>query len=314
MTRALHVTIAVVALVGALGLSGRWAMAQAIEGPSVTVEPAQMSPGDNVVVSLTGWRTNVVTLSVCGNLAARGSSDCNIVASEGIGLLRDSPISRRDFVVYAPPTTCPCVLRAASTDSDEVATAPIDLIGHPMGPIVRSASFEPIEVSLTSRRAPHGVIANLRSWVGGPTGYDVTVSVRNRSTETLEHVVLAGSAGRGRTDDVTALAIPPVGALAPGQTWEHTFRATVPAPVLGGFVWQVTASGAGPSVSAVDTTTSLPLGFILLAVMFVIDVGAMVWRRLARRRHQQGADADRGVNASAAVVATSPTDGAPLLT
>lgn len=277
-------------------LHGGFARAQEpTTAPSIALSQTSVRPGEHVLVTIDGFKGGSVTMSVCGNLAARRSVDCNLTGSEARRLNRDHSPTIADLPVGVPPATCPCVVVASTQGFEEFAVTPIDLIGHPVGPIVRPESFRSLEVSLTAQRAPHGLIARLRSWVGGPTAYDVTVSVQNRSTETLDGVVLAGSAGRSRSDDVSALEIPPVGSLAAGETWTSTVRTEIPAPVLGGFVWQVTASGAGPAVSAQHTTHAMPLGLVLLVFIFVLDVGAIVWRRVARRRRERTHDVDAGV-------------------
>jgi len=284
--RAIRLAAAVVVAAMTCGMHGATAGAQddAISGPTVTLDRHSMRPGERVLVTLDGFRGNAVTLSVCGNQARRGSVDCNMAASEGIRLDRDGTSTLTEVPIEAPDTTCPCLVRVSTKTFDQLAVAPIELIGHPVGPIVGSSALTPLEVSVSARRAPHGLIANVRSALGGPTAYDVTVSVRNRSTERLEHIVLAGAAGRSRDDDSTALELPVPGPLDPGQTWEQVVRSELPAPVLGGFVWEVTASGAGPSVTASDTTRSWPLGFVLLVLVFLGTVGAIVWRRIARHR------------------------------
>jgi hypothetical protein len=260
-------------------------------GPTVTLDRYSLHPGEPVIVTLEGFEASAVTISVCGNRAARGSVDCNMPASEGLGLDRDGSPTVGQMPVAAPEVPCPCIIRVSTTNQDEIAVAPIELIGHPVGPIVESGTEAPLEVSVVPRRAPHGVMARLRAAIGGPTAYDVTVSVRNRSTEDLGGVTLTGAAGRTPDEDVTSFELPPIELLRPGQTWEHTVRATIPAPVVGGFVWQVTASGAGASISAEESSRALPLGLLLLVLVLVVDLGAIVWRRVARRHRQRDAGA-----------------------
>lgn len=285
-------TMSAVALVLAVSQVGAVVSAQddaTVSGPTITTDRYTIRPGETVLVTLEGFDGNAVTLSVCGNQARRGSVDCNLPASEGVRLDRDGTSTLAELPVTAPVPTCPCLIRASTRTFDQLAVAPIELIGHPVGPIVGSSTLAPLDLSVSARRAPHGLVANLRSALGGPTGYDVTVSVRNTSTERLENVLLAGTAGRNNDDDVARLEIPAPGPLDPGQTWEKVIRSELPAPVLGGFVWGVTASGAGPPVRAEQSSSSFPLGLAFLAVVFVVDVGAICWRRFARRRSSEAA-------------------------
>jgi hypothetical protein len=253
--------------------------------PSVTVDRAAMRPGETVVVTLDGWQAEVITLSVCGNRAARGSSDCNMVASEGIRRNRDGSLTHRDFAVSAPSTTCPCVLRASTTTNDEVAVAPIELLGHPTGPVVPPKGGPRLDVTVRAARAPRGLVSRVRAALGGPTAYDVTVTVRNPTTLQIDHVALAASA-RGGRGDVETIELPEVGPLGPGRSWTRTVRSTVPAPVIGTFRWEVTASGAGRAVTARTEAGSLPIALIVLLLVLAADIAAIVWRRTARRRSQ----------------------------
>jgi len=285
------------AVLGAVALalvqSGWVAGAQsdpATDGPTITLDRYSIEPGGRVLVTLDGFEGTAVTISVCGNQARRGSVDCNMTASEGLGLDTDGSSTLTEFPVAAPAAPCPCLIRASTLSFDELAVAPIELLGHPIGPVVGAPALEPLDISVAPRRASRGIVASIRSAIGGPTAYDVTVSVRNRSTETLEHVVLAGSAGRSREDDMTTLELPAPGRLEPGQTWEKVVRSEIPAPVLGGFVWHVTASGAGPGITVEETTRVLPVGLVILALIFAVDVGAIVWRRVARRRLRRRVD------------------------
>jgi hypothetical protein len=287
MRRLVHGAVSCLALAVLVVNAGLIAAAQGgqvTEGPSISLDRSAVGPGERVIVTLDGFKGTAVTISVCGNQARRGSVDCNTTASEGLGLDRDGSSTVAQLPVAAPPLPCPCLIRAATTNFDEVAVAPIELIGHPVGPVVGASTEEPLLVEVSARRAPHGLVANLRALLGGPTAYDVSVSVRNRSTETLDHVVLAGSAGRGHDDEVAQLELPSLGPLAPGQTWAGEVRATVPAPVVGEFVWQVTASGAGSSVRGEMPTRALPVGLGVLLVVLIGDIGVMLWRRVARRR------------------------------
>jgi hypothetical protein len=278
-------------LVALIAVSGASASAGDVGAPSfptIELDRTAAGIGEEVVVTLRGWPDRVVTLSVCGNLARRGSVDCNQVASQGVALNRDGSPTLTGFAVPTPPTTCPCVIRASSTRQDAVAVAPIELHGVPVGPLVGTAADPPVRVSLGARRATGGLIGSLRSALGGPTTYEVTVLVHNRSAETLTAVAVAGAATRGG-DDVGALTLPAPGPLEPGATWEQVVRSTLPAPVVGTFGWEVTASGAGPAAHAELARGIRPVWLLVLGLVLVLDVGAIAWRWIGRRRRKRRA-------------------------
>jgi len=256
-------------------------------GPAIALERTDLSLGQGVVVTLTGWTSRTVTLAVCGNLALRGAADCNMVASQAVGLVNIPAPSLTELFVAAPPGSCPCVVRASSTTQREVATVPIDLAGVPVGPVVAPAVGDLVAVSVDVRAADRGFVAAARSTLAGPADYRVTVTVGNLSPETLSDVSLYGSAGRSRIDDAVSFDIPPPGAIAPGQTWAHEVDVTLPAPVLRRFTWRVIASGAGPLVEAEHTMRRLPLGLAVAAALFVADVVAIACRTTLRRRDRR---------------------------
>ena len=227
----------------------------ALSGPTLTLDQTVVDPGQQITVIFTGWQGRLVTLSVCGNLAKRGSTDCNMPASQGVRLYHvdDSPLTA--FVVSAPPGTCPCVIRAGS-DTGEVAYAPIEIRGVPTGPVVDPFSDEPpLAVTVKAVPDPDGIGATIKSWLGGPTPYEVTVTVQNQATEAFSAVAVNGAVGRSTEVDMAGFDLFP-GALAAGQTWTGTTRVTVPAPVIGEFDWRVLASGAGP---VTETSSSYPV-------------------------------------------------------
>ncbi len=269
-----------------LGLVGTTsARAQAVEqAPTITLDRAALKPGERVLVTLTGWRSQVVTVAVCGNLAKRGSPDCNMAASQAFGIARGAGTALAQLTVPGPPTSCPCVIRASSSAQAEVALAPIDLIGVPVGPLVDPTAESPVVISLETRRVRGGLIKAFRSALGGPTVYDVTISIRNRSSELLPSVALWGSVGRSRTDELVSFLLPSSGELAPGATWTGTERVRLPAPVLGTYVWRAGAAGGG-SIGQVEKVSSLfPKALPLLVMMLLVDLAAMAWRMCARRK------------------------------
>lgn len=248
--------------------------------PQVVVEPVAVDPGDPVIVRISGFRTHNVTVTVCGNGAARGSVDCHQAAGVDLALQGDPTVS--DIVAVAPPAPCPCVVRVGSRTYDEVAVAPIELRGHPVAEVVRAEASVLLDVSIDARRAPVGVVDRVRSALGGPTVYEVEVTVQNRSGLPLSEVSVGASAQRGG-DGVAAVDLPAVGSLAPGATWSQVATATVPAPVLGPLTWEATAAGAGPTVSAVTSSRPVPYLLLVLVALLAGDVVAMVTRRLTGR-------------------------------
>lgn len=284
MRRVAVLGVLLVAIMIEVGVSFADAGPSSPRTPTIVVDRRALKPGERLIVTFNDWVAPAATLSVCGNLARRGSSDCDMVDSQGVGLSLSAPRMLAEFEVSLPPVPCPCVIKASSVSQNEVAFAPVDLIGAPVAPVVDAGRQSPITVTVDTHRAPTGFASALRSALGGRTDYDVTIAVRNRSAETISSVVLTGTAARGRTDIVQSFDIPAPGDLAPGQTRERRVRTSLPAPAVGRFVWSVAASGSGPPVHQEVATRQLPLGLLFMASILVGDLIAIAARRIRRRR------------------------------
>lgn len=309
MLRQLVRFVVVVLMTAAALLAAVTAAEASITGPSVTLDRTRIHPDERVAVTIDGFRALNVTISVCGNEARRGSADCNMFASEGLKLDTDGTSTLIGIPIAEPPEPCPCVIRVSSRLNDETATAPIEIIGHPVAPVVDGPTVkDPLEVTIEAVAAPPGVFERARSSIGGPTQYRVKVTVTNRSTVPYRQIALAGTAVRDN-DQLATLPLADAGEIKPGQTWEQIVTAEVPGPALGAIEWRVTVSGAGPTVSATDTTRQRPLLLILLVAFLVIDVFVLAIRFVMRRRSRR--EAGRAAAAAAEALAGAEHAGKP---
>lgn len=266
-------------------------------GPMVSLDRDRFAPNERVVVTIDGFKASYVTITVCGNEARRGSTDCNMTASEGLALDRDGSSTLAQIPFAAPPTPCPCLVRVSSRNNDEIAVVPITLIGHPVAPVIDSPTPEsPIVLSLSARVAPTGMLDGLQSNLGGATKYEVTVTVKNRSTVAVRGVTLAGSGGRGSDKFLASFELGDPGAIAPGQTWQQVIQAEVPALTFGEVQWQVVASGAGPAVTSTDVTDFRPMLLFLLVMVLILDLAFLAIRFTMRRRAAREAEAARAAS------------------
>jgi hypothetical protein len=255
--------------------------------PAISLSERAVHPGDHVLVTITGFTAPAVTLTVCGNLAARRSMDCNQTGSEGRRLNGQPGATVAEMPIGAPPATCPCVLVVSTTDFAQVASAPIEILGHPTGPVVGLDQLEALRVEVHATKAPRGVGATVRGWLGGPTAYDVEVAVSNRSAATLSDITVAGAAGRNGDEDGTDIPLPTIDTLGPGERWTHTAHVTVPSPILTDVHVEVTASGTGPSVTAEHSQRNLPPLLLVLLLVLIADLIAIIGRRVHQRRNEQ---------------------------
>lgn len=254
-----------------------------LSGPVVLLDRTGAEPGDKVVVSIENFESAWVTVVLCGNEARRGAGDCAMPSGRGIETRVGEP-AMLELTVSAPPVPCPCVVRAVGRDTTELAVAPFEVVGHPVADVVEGQSLEGlVDTDLQVVESPDNLLGAARASLGGATRYSVTVSVRNRSTETLTAVRVTGDARRG--DEVTStldFGVP--GPIPPGQTWRSTIVVELGAVSVGEVQWQVVTSGAGSSTTTAITTSHRPWLLLIAAVTVVACLTALIARFLFRRR------------------------------
>ena len=284
-------------------------------GPIVTLSRPEVEPGGRTVLTIDGFTSPYVQISICGNEARRASADCNMSASEGVEVTLEEPLVLQ-MPVAAPPVDCPCVIRVVGKDASEIATTPIVVTGHPVGPLVDPPIIgDVVAVSITAREAPTGAFDALKSGVGGRTTYQVTLRVKNLATTPLKQVNVSASVGRSASDDsLASLDFEDPGVVGVGQTWQQTVMVVLPAPSFGSTEWRAAVSGAGPTVIGTKTTQHRPWLLIILVLVVVFNVWLILIRwRMRRRRAAETAAAlappDDVSDASPSSVDAAAADG-----
>lgn len=256
--------------------------------PTVRLDRTSVAIGERVMVILEGWPVQrSVTITVCGNAARRGSVDCAVTRSQGYGISGFDKVNATSYEIGAPPVPCPCVVQVANATFSEIAFAPIEIVDHAIGPVVAGAVDAPLSVDLEVTRR-NSFLGGLRSALGGPTTYAVTVVVRNRVGEALNDVKLSARASRLGNEQAQLVRFAVPKSLPANAMWTDTKTVTVPAPSLGGVDWTLTASGAGPTTIERATTSHRPLLFYVFAAVLLADIGWYGKRRLTARRRSQG--------------------------
>ena len=278
-------------------------------GPVISLSRTNVTSGDRMMVTLEGFSAPVVTLSICGNEARRGSGDCNMVMSKGVRIQSAINPTVTPFGVSVPPVGCPCIVRASSLNGDEIASAPITLAGHPDSPVIDPPKVDGpfLVASVTAERAPNGPVGWVRSNLGGPFRYRVTVTVKNLSTEPLHQPRLSGSVSRNTNENLVDLNLVDPGEIGVGQTWQETVDVVVPAPSFGTLTWGIAVSGAGPTVLATSSTPQSPILLLLMAMLLIVNLTILAMRWTIRRRVAKGLTSidDEGAITQATGLATA---------
>jgi hypothetical protein len=278
-------------------------------GPVISLNRSTVTPGDGLLVTVKGFTASAVTVSVCGNEARRGSSDCNMIKSKGVGLDPGLTVTVTAFEASAPPVDCPCVVRVSNVNGDEVAVAPITLLGHPSGPLVSAPKIDGpfVAVAIEAKPEPRGAVGWIRANLGGPFRYAVTVNVKNLTPEPLHQAAVSGFVSRKADENLASLDLSAPGEIGVGQTWTQTVLIVVPAPSFGGLTWWATVSGAGPTVTATSTSRHRPVLLLAMAAFLVVDLGLLTIRFRIRRRVAKGLTSidDEGAITQATGLATA---------
>lgn len=266
--------------------------------PAVTVEPSQADPGSMATLSIEGFESPTVTVAICGNEARRGSSDCDMVASTGVVLAADGTPTLALIPVVAPPMPCPCVVRVTSPGFDEIAVAPLEVIGHETAELVSSAQAgASLVVAISATRVAGGLAERIDAGLGGDVDYEAVVTLTNTGSAPVDGIILNASFGRSAVDFLGEIVVEAPASLGAGQTWQQVVPVTVPPRVVGTVAWKVTAAAGLFAAEASTTTTQRPTLLVGLVSLVVLDLGivAIRWRI---RRHARAAEKMTAAGAS----------------
>ncbi len=236
--------------------------------PAIGVAPGPLLPGAPVEVTLANFPPGIVNLEVCGGAARRGSADCAVGDARSVVVGGDGPI-RVELRVAAPPSPCPCVLRAIGAGGS-TALLPVRIVGVPD---VAPASPRPARpvVAVTS------VHPGVTDWslLAGPTRVRVRAVVANRGGRRAEATSLNVALARtGAAPLVTrTVRTPPVPAGASRSVEVHL---PVPAPAWGTYTVTAALASGSTARSRVEVT---PWGVPALLGAAVVVLTVALWRR-----------------------------------
>jgi hypothetical protein len=250
-------------------------------GATITVTPSSVGIGQVVLVALSGWPRDIATVNLCGNLARRGSQDCDQLgsASTAVGPGQDETVA-----IYArtPPVGCPCVVRAEGQSSHAVATAPITVAGVATGTDLAPAvtAVDPRDVTVTAHIAG-GKQGWPRAWFGpfaAPTDRVLVLEIANHSSVAITGLRVAGLVGR---HDGTGEPIDQNvhGAIAPGAARTVDVSFVLAAPAYGSYTVSGRIYGLAVPVGFSVKTRNEPWGLELLIPVVLFAIAQLVRHR-----------------------------------
>jgi len=238
--------------------------------PSVTANRTAAAPGDRVQVRLAAWPPGNVTVELCGTAgcAVDQSVQTYVPPAGKAGAM---------LTVSAPPSGCPCQIRATSLDRATTASVPITVTGSPAtAPAAASteAAGGPVLVSATVDGG-----SGWRARLGWPERRDLVLRLRNDAAVPVP-VGLSLAVGRG--DDPTSFVpAPAVPDLAPGEERTVTVPVDLPVPAVGRYTIDAEVASSGTTVHIAATTDSYPWA---VPIALALAVAALAWRVARRRR------------------------------
>ncbi|MEU4084822.1 hypothetical protein [Streptomyces aureus] len=259
------------------GGSGAYA-ATAEPGPQVTVAEAVATPGRPVKAAGTGWPPGAtVQVELCGGGARRGSADCDTLRA-AVALVAADGTFRLTLIAGAPPTPCPCVLRAVAAQGGTRAQTPLTVAGASDAPSA-AAPAPAVRVDVIATALSGG------PWFGelfgAPAHRTLTVTLRNPGDRPLGRAPMIVTWGPGASADLPVGK--PLTAELPAHA-ERTYRIPVRLPAAAFGRYSV-GGRYGPAEFSV-TTDLYPwglLGLAFLAVLLTVFTATVAVRRGVER-------------------------------
>ena len=276
--------IGVVAALAALAAVGPLRPAAAANERRITLSADIVGIGDSLRVTLTDWEAGAVTISICGNEARRGSVDCALRESQGVGPFRFGLPESALLAVVEPPAPCPCVVRVSTPGNDAVKTAPIELRGVRVGPVVGAQPPGPVLRVTASVSAPKGAgLQRLRSAVGGRTPRRLQLTIFNTGSTPATRLDLSAAVGRDAQGG-EPLRIPTIESLGGGQSTTVEIPFTLAAPAFGDYVVFGTVYGPGSPVGFTARTAKSPAVLLMVLAVLGLDAALVGVRRVQRHK------------------------------
>lgn len=258
-----------------------------------------IAQGATFKVKGAGWPVGqLVQVEVCGSEARSGSSDCAVDAAQVVSVGDDGSFLARLSVVV-PPAPCPCVIRAFSQDSTDVATAPVEIPGapneHPGDGTVTAPALRRLEVQQVELTGND----SFATWWGAPARRTLQFELVNTGTVAVNDVSITLTAGP--VDDPNGF-IPPVKVdrIEIGERRAFSVPIEFPALSFGDQLVRCTVNGTSQPTTFSAETTTHPWLLIIVPIVLLVQGLLLLIRNIARRRlHDEEVVGDAVPNAVA---------------
>jgi hypothetical protein len=259
-----------------------------VSSPTITVldeafPDNALAQGATFKVQGTGWEPDsLIQIEVCGNEARSGTSDCatdaaQVVASNSIGVFQGR------LAVVIPPKPCPCVIRAISQTSADLATTSVEIpnapTSHPGDGDVVAPALRRLEVENVHLRGSD----SWNTWLGGPARRTFEFEVVNTGTVAVVDAAVALTAGP--IDNPNGFLRPvKIDRVEVGERRSFEVPVDFPALAFGDQAVRATVNGTSVPVAFKATTTTHPWLLIIIPALIIGQLLLIGTRNVLRRR------------------------------
>jgi hypothetical protein len=255
----------------------------------VSVTPSVVAPGQTIDVSGDHFPPGIdVNTQICGDNNLAGSADC-VLDDTGLGTVTSQGKFTTSITVAIPPVPCPCVAIVTSNTFSTVLsptpTAPVVIIGAPVSPLRPPTSAATVNEPLRILNAQLNGNGPWSSWFGGFAHRTLSLTVHNPNQGVYPHpslVLVAGKSGNA----LSTVSTSPLPSMSPGETTTIHVNVAFPPFSFGDNEVLGTVGDAGLKEHFKVTTTIVPWGLIVIALI-ILQFILLAIRNALRRRNER---------------------------
>lgn len=251
----------------------------AASDPRIAVDRPAAAPGARVTVTGEDLvRRTTAQVALCGNLALRGTADCDLARARTVVPDADGRFQTA-LTVAVPPAPCPCAIVLISLSLRDPLRVPFRVDGAATAPLSEAAPGP--EPRLKVERAALVGTGPWTSWFGASPTRTLVLRVRNIGDVALDSPPVIV---RSRKVGLGSLVIhpPDLGTLQPGEARTYRVRVELGAFSSGRFEVTGRIGGFGDDATFESGTNAFPWGLLALGLVMT-QVVLLALRNRARR-------------------------------
>jgi 3D (Asp-Asp-Asp) domain-containing protein len=260
------------------------------DGHVVAVDPSTVAPGQTLLIEGFHFPAGIdVYGEICGDDYLAGSQDCVL---DDIGFGGTNSLGRFSMPVKAtiPPTPCPCVAVVFSPQLTTTPSSPVTIVGAPSAPLTPPSSAVTISHPLKVVSAQITGNGPWYSWFGGMAHRTLVLTLQNPNKGVYPHPSLVLTAGKPGSA-LSTVSTSPLPSMGPDETTTVHVPVVFPAFAFGNVEVLGAVGDAGLKAPIKETTTIIPWGLIVIAVLILQLIFLGIRNAVRRRNRRRAAEA-----------------------